>query len=141
MLSQCVAASQIDLNRLQSDFKLAVHKEEASTFSAGKIGSGHKTGGKYKTTVEEIEDESNIAARIKMKSTTHTLIHESEAHEDEGPQMSKHPTTSDNRSHRTKPREGEERFSAEHHTQSKPNVQALANETTQDTYLPPPPKE
>jgi len=144
LLSQCIAASQIDLNHLQSDFKSAVHKEEASAFSAGRIGSGHKTRGRYKTTVEEVDDESDIAAHTKMKSTTHILIHESKAHEDQRPQMSKHPPSVDNRSHRTPARDMEEQCSTEHHTQSKPSVHASPNETIetkQDMHLPPPPKE
>jgi len=35
LLSQQVAASQIDLNHIQSDFELAVHEEETSAFIAG----------------------------------------------------------------------------------------------------------
>ena len=63
LLSQRVAASQIDLNRIQSGFESAVHEEEASAFIAGKLGNGHKTGKRYETTVEEVEDESVATAR------------------------------------------------------------------------------
>lgn len=93
LLSQRIAESQIDFNRIQSDFESAVRKEEASVSIAGEIGSGRKTGESYKTTVEEVEDKSVVAARTKEKSPTHILIHENEVHEDERPQMSKHPTS------------------------------------------------
>jgi hypothetical protein len=89
LLLQRVAVTQIDFNRVQSDFDSAVRKEEASAFIAGRIGSERKTGGHREVTVEEIDDESTIAARAKRKSTTHLLIHESEYHGDEKPQLSK----------------------------------------------------
>jgi len=93
LLSQQVAASQFDFSWIQSDFDLAVHEDEASTFITGRIESEHKTGEQCKASVEEIEDESVVAAHIKKKLSKH-LIHESEDHEEEKPQRSKHSTQS-----------------------------------------------
>ena len=156
LLSQRVAASQIDFNRIQSDFKSAVHKREASAFSVGTIESERKTVERHRVTVEEMEDESDITARAKTKSTTHLLIHESEAHEDEKPQMSKHPTPG----HRESNEEAEAESRTRDPIRTKSNSQAMVNEkdtrdtlepnividaegyaTTQNIPLPPPPKE
>ena len=164
LLSQRVAASQIDFNRVQSDFDSAVHKEEACAFIAGKIRCGHKTGERRKVTVEEIEDESDIIARAKPKSATHILIHESESQEEERPQLSKHPTPLDVKESCASCNELKDKFPAEQRSQPKPNVHVLMNEadvgsiepleptddtltevegyaTTQNVPLPPPPKE
>jgi len=143
LLSQRIAASQIDLNRTQSDFEAAVHKEEVCAFSTERIESECKTGECHRVTVEEIEDEANVAAHAKTKSPTHILIHMSEVHKDKRPQMSKHPTV-DVPARQTTCKEEDNISHAAHSTETESNVHALANEAdnvNQDAHLPPPPKE
>ena len=129
LLSQRIAASQIDVNRLQPGFEAAVHEEEASVFITGRIGNGHKTGGRHKTTIEEVEDESVMAARSKEKSTTHTLIHVSELHKDERPQRPKHPPSPCVQDRRASCVEVVDEFWEEHSAQPKSHVHVLINET------------
>ena len=128
LLSQRVAAAQIDLNRIQSDFDSAVRKEEANAFIAGRIGSERKTGEHREITVEEIDDESTIAARAKKKSTVHVLIHESECHEDERPQLSKHPTSTLVPDRQASCVEIEDESWAEHRARPKSEIHVLTNE-------------
>ena len=128
LLSQRVAATQIDFNRVQSDFDLAVCKEEASAFIAGRIGSEHKTGGHREVMVEEIDDESTIAARAKRKSTTHLLIHESEYHGDEKPQLSKHPTPTLGLDRQASCVEIEDESWAEHRARPKLDIHVLTDD-------------
>lgn len=114
LLSQRVAASQIDISRVQSDFESAVHEEDSSILFAGKFNSGRKTGDRREARMEEIEDESVIEARAKEKSRTHILIHENEFHEDEEPQPLKHPSSPGIRDHQASCVEVEDEFWAEH---------------------------
>ena len=129
LLSQRVAESQIDFNRIQSDFDSAVHKEEASVLNAGEIGSERKTGRWRKATVVDVEDEEVIVARAKEKSPTHLLIHESEVHEVERPQLGKHPTSTHNPNRQESCEKEEDKSQTESRTGPQQNVHALANET------------
>ena len=120
---------------------------------------------KYKTTVEEVEDESVVAARMKAKSTTHLMIHESELHGEERPQQSKHATPSKIPVRQALCVEIEDEFWEEHrlHPQSTAHILAGAMDTepdddvrstesttpveansstmTHEIQLPPPPRE
>lgn len=129
LLSQRVAASQIDFNRIQSGFESADRKDETCALVAGRIESRRKTGEQYKTTMEEVDDESVVEARAKKKSTIHLLIHEDEVHEDESPLRSKHPTTTPIHNHQTSCEEIEDESWAEHPARPKMSAHVLSNET------------
>ena len=58
LLSQRLASTQIDLDRLWSDFKLAVHLGNVTALSIEGAMSEHKTGERRQVDVEEIMDES-----------------------------------------------------------------------------------
>jgi len=81
--------------------------------------------------MEEVEDESILAACTKKKLTTHTLIHESKSHEDEKSQMTKHPmsTSSHTQDCQASCIEVEDEFLEEHCTKPKSHVHVLVNKT------------
>ena len=92
LLSQCLAASQIDLDQVKSDFEVAVHCDNDSTSSVGGTTNGHKSRERRQVTVQDVEDEDWLEARTKPKSAKHLLHHVDEDEEEERPSMTKHPT-------------------------------------------------
>ena len=92
LLSQRVAASQIDLNQVKAGFEAAVLLSETEAPSIGLVENGHKAREIYKTTVEEVEDEDVLYAREKPKSEKHLLYNPSEdQQQEEKPARTKHP--------------------------------------------------
>ena len=71
---------------------MAVLRNEIDVSNADVLENGHKTGRSYKTTVEEIDDEADLEAHMKLKSEKHLLYHIDEELQREGPARAKHPT-------------------------------------------------
>ena len=93
LLSQRLASSQIDLNRVQSDCEAAVHCENINASSIKKSVDEHKSEGRQQVTVQELEDESWLEARLKPKSLSYLLYNMNEEVEEERPPTTKHPTS------------------------------------------------
>ena len=92
LLSQRLATSQIDFDRLNSDFEVAVHSDDVNALSVNVIVSERKSGERRQATVEEVEDEAWLEARSKPKSSTHLLHHIDEVEDEEKPPPTKHPS-------------------------------------------------
>ena len=95
LLSQRLASSQIDLDRVKSDFNAAVHCDEVDTPSVEGSVIGRKSGERRGVTVQEVEDESWLEACSKPKALKHLLYHVNEEVEDERPLSTKHPTATE----------------------------------------------
>ena len=91
LLSQRLATSQIDLNRVKSDFEAAVHYEDINAFSVENSVNERKPEGRRQVTVQEIEDEAWLEAHSKPKSLKHLLYNVNEEVEEERPASTKHP--------------------------------------------------
>lgn len=147
LISQRLAASQIDLDRVKSDFDKAVLHDEIDVTHVDVLENGHKTGRSYKTTVEEIDDEAVLEACMKLKSEKHLLHHIDEELQKEVPAKTKHPTYTPEHN-QSIPTEGETEetprhtFTAERESSTSPGTTKPSDHTVeQDTSLPPPPKE
>ena len=91
LLSQRLASTQIDLDRLSSDFESAVRLSNVTALSVEGAISERKTGESRQMDVEEIVDEAVEIANAMKTSEKYLLIHESEAHEKEPLPAIKHP--------------------------------------------------
>ena len=163
LLSQRVAASQIDLNQVKAGFEAAVLLSEIDIPNEGVVEKRHKTRETYKTTVEEVEDEDTIHAHEKLKSEKHLLCHvsENEEFEQERPTRTKHPAPS-SKSY-TEPESSQHVQSAEKDNEIRPEVEEIQRNTfvsergpivklevsdsneyaaeQEDSTIPPPPKD
>ena len=74
LLSQRLASSQIDFDRVKSDFESAVHPSDTTALSVEGAKSGHKTGEKRQVDVEEVEDEFWAEYRAKPKAPDRVLL-------------------------------------------------------------------
>ena len=92
LLSQRLASTQIDLDRVKSDFEVAVLCDDVNTASVEETVNGRKSGESRRVTVQEVEDESWLEARSKPKSLKHLLYDVNEEIEDERPPSTKHPS-------------------------------------------------
>ena len=92
LLSQRLATSQIDFEKVKSDFEAAVLLNENDTPSVEVVEKGHKTRERRKTTMEEVEDVDVLQARQKPKSERHLLYYINEDGPREQPSRTKHPT-------------------------------------------------
>lgn len=89
LLSQRLASSQIDIERAKSDFEAAVRCNEVNTPSVESNLNERKSEERWRVTIQEIEDESWLEARLKPKSLKHLLYNVNE----ERPPNTKHPTS------------------------------------------------
>jgi len=92
LLSQCLAASQIDLDQVKLDFDVAVLPSEIDISNVELVENGHKIEESYKATMEEVEDEDVLHTLEKPKSDRHLLYHVDEDQLQEKPSRTKHPT-------------------------------------------------
>lgn len=158
LLSQRVAASQIDFNQVKAGFEAAVLFNEIDIPNVGVVENGHKTGEVRKTTIEEVEDEDDLKAHEKLKSEKHLLHHVDEDPQQDLPPRTKHPARSSKNyarsesSKHSSPIEDEtllEKEEAERHTFASERTvdvelgqEGPSDQTTEhDFTMPPPPKE
>lgn len=159
LLSQRLAASQIDMDQVKSDFEAAVLLSENDIPSVEIVKEERKTGENYRVTVEEVEDEAILQAHDKVKAEKHLLYHITEDQQPEKPSKTKHPTLSDDHpdsesSHHTPitPDGDEDCLETEETrrnvfvTEQGPSTKLEATDTedftsSQDASMPPPPKE
>ena len=92
LLSQCLASSQIDLDRVKSDFEAAIHSDNLSKLKVEGNANECKSKGRRRVTVQEVEDESWLEARSKPKSSKHLLYNVNEEANEERPPKTKHPS-------------------------------------------------
>lgn len=119
LLSQCLATSQIDLDRVNMDFDTAVlHDEVDISQSVELIANEHKSGERHRTTIEEVDDDANLEAHNKLKSEKHLLYHIDEDLQQDEPSMTKHPTQSPRQHQQTPLEKINHGFQSQHQTES-----------------------
>ncbi|KIJ89795.1 hypothetical protein K443DRAFT_117513, partial [Laccaria amethystina LaAM-08-1] len=91
LLSQRLASSQIDLDRVKSDFEAAIHSDNLHTSKVEGNANECKSRERRRVSMQEVEDESCLEARSKPKSSKHLLYNVNEETEEERPPSTKHP--------------------------------------------------
>ena len=132
LLSQRLASSQIDIDRVNSDFKSAVHPSFITALSVEGAKNGRKTGERCLVDIEEVEDESLEELRAMKKSTSHLLIHEDEDHEDDSPPAMKHPTQASHKQPWVSVEEVEDDFWTEYRAKPKSMNHVLSDALEED---------
>ena len=126
LLSQHLAALQIDLDQVKTDFEAAVLRNEIDVSkSIGVNVNGHKSGGECHAAVEEVEDEDDLEAHRKLKSEKHLLYHINEVQQDESDRTT-HPTRSPWSQYHAKPET--------HHHVSTPMEEDEVDQETEETH-------
>jgi len=135
LLSQQLAATQIDFDQVKSDFEAAVLHDEIDVFQNVEVGkNGHKSGKEYRTTIEEVDNEDDLEARRKSKSEKHLLYHIDESQQQEEPEMTKHPTRSSKRHQPTSLEEVDDEFWSQHYAKPKTQQHILTDSDSNEIY-------
>ena len=146
---------------MKSDFEAAIHRDNVNASSVEGNANGCKSSERRRVTVQEIEDESCLEARLKPKSSKHLLYNVDEEAEQEKPSVVKHPTRRSSDQSSTPDRFNDRRTSVEEThsdpsfsprdqaaafaTEAAPLAQedssSVGIESIESFQLPPPPKE
>ena len=135
LLSQRLASSQIDLERVKSDFESAVHPSDVTALSVEGARSEHKTVEKHRVNVENIEDESWERSHALETSNKHPLVHTNEELKEAAPPATKHPTQNSSRNMPLFMEEVEDEFWAEYRAMPKSSSHILTDALEEETIL------
>ena len=135
LLSQRLASSQIDLERVKSDFESAVHPSDVTALSVEGARSERKTVEKHQVNVENIEDESWERSHALETSNKHSLVHTNEEPKEDAPPATKHPTQNLSRNMPSFMEEVEDEFWAEYRAMPKSLSHILTDALEEETIL------